>query len=323
MEQELTLLTWPDYINPLTLDQFQTRFGVKVNLEIVPSAVELIDRMRASMMPPDLLCAPDYAIRELAAEGRLLMLDHARLPNLKYIEPRFRTGRAHDLEGRISVIKDWGTTGFMHRTDMVPETPRSWADFWHLAEKYSGRVSVLDSPGEVIGAALIMHGHSYNAVDAQALEQAHHALLKLKPHLYAFETNYRPLLTSGTVCVALGWNGDAVALRTSGVSIQYVVPSEGSQMWQDDWAIAHGTLHSEVAHAFLNFLLDPLVAAQEARYTGYATGNQAAYSLLDEAMRYDSSIYPPSEVLGKLEQGLPLSADGNLRRQNLWKEIRA
>jgi len=322
MEKDLALLSWPNYISPLSIEQFEKEFGVRVSVEIVPSAVELLERMRAASPPPDALVPPDYAVRELSAEGRLLTLDHAQLPNLQHLEPRFRYGRAHDPEGRVSVIKDWGTTGFMYRPDVVTESPQSWADFWRLAEKYSGRVTVLDSPGEVIGAALKMRGHSYNATDAEALAQARADLLRLKLHLCTFETNYRPLLAAGDACLALGWNGDAAALNAEGVRVQYVVPVEGSQIWEDDWAIAANAPHPEAAYAFLNFVLRPEVAAQEARYTRYATGNRAALALLNESMRQDTSTYPPEEVLQKLEAGMPLDAEGNRRRKELWREVK-
>lgn len=324
MTIELTLLTWPDYINPLTLQQFESEFGVGVRLEIVPSAVELIERMQAEGPMPDVLVPPDYAVRELNAAGRLLTLNHTLLPNLQHIDPRFRQGRAHDPDSRVSIVKDWGTTGFMYRTDVVNESPQSWADFWALAcsAKYSGRVTVLDSPGEVIGAALKMRGHSYNATDAEALALAQADLLRLKPHLRAFETNYRPLLTSGEACLALGWNGDAAALNAQGVPVRYSVPSEGSQIWEDDWAVAAHAPRPEAAHALLNFVLRPEVAAQEARYTGYATGNRAALALLDERVRADPSIYPPENVLQKLEAGMPLEAEGQARRAELWMRVR-
>ena len=151
----------------------------------------------------------------------------------------------------------------------------------------SGRVTVLDSPGEVIGAALKLRGHSYNASSPGQLAEARHDLLALKPHLLAFETNYKPLLATGKACLSLGWNGDAAALIAQGLPIRYVVPSEGSQIWEDDWAIAAGAPNAELAHIFLNFLLRPEIAAQEARYTRYATGNRAALELLDDEMRND------------------------------------
>src|SRR5688572_13708181 len=105
MAQQLTLLTWPDYISPLTLEQFESEFQAKVNLEIVPSAVELIERMKRDGTVPDVLCPPDYAVRELGAEDLLAELDHAKLSNLEHLEKRFQLGRPHDLESRISIVK--------------------------------------------------------------------------------------------------------------------------------------------------------------------------------------------------------------------------
>jgi len=323
MSSTLTLLTWPDYVDPLTLKGFEKEFGVKVRLEIVPSAVELIERMQAEDLGVDVLVPPDYAVRELSVQGRLLNLDHSKLSNLEHLESRFYHGRAHDPEGRVSIIKDWGTTGFMYRTDMIYENLGSWADFWRLAEKLSGCVTVLDSPGEVIGAALKMRGHSYNASSPDLLAGAREDLLNLKPHLLAFETNYKPLITSGKACLSLGWNGDAAALVAQNIPVRYVIPSEGSQIWEDDWTIAVDAPNPDLAHAFLNYVLRPEVAAQEARYTRYATGNHSAMALLDEEMRNDPSTYPPQELLTKLEPGMPIDAEGQKRRAELWMEIRA
>ena len=321
-QSEITLLTWPDYINPLTLDGFEKEFGVGVNLVIVPSAVELVERMQAPNSSVDVLVPPDYAVRELNAQGRLLSLDHSLLPNLEHLESRFYQGRPHDPESHVSVIKDWGTTGFMYRTDMIYEFLESWEDFWRLAEKLSGCVTVLDSPGEVIGAALKMRGHSYNASSPDALAEAREDLLHLKSHLLAFETNYKPMLASGKACLSLGWNGDAAALIAQDLQIRYVVPREGSQIWEDDWAIAADAPNPELAHKFLNFVLRPEIATQEARYTRYATGNHSARALLDEEMRNDPATYPPPEVLAKLEAGMPIDAEGQKRRDELWKEVR-
>lgn len=322
MNQFLTLLTWPDYVSPQTLDGFEKVSGAKLRLDIVPSAVELIERMQAQDPGVDVLVPPDYAVRELSAQGRLLQLDHALLPNLEHLEPRFQTGRPHDPGSRLSIIKDWGTTGFMYRTDMIYETPQTWADFWRLAEKMSGTVTVLDSPGEVMGAALKMRGHSYNASSAAQLAEAREELLRLKPHLLAFETNYKPLLIAEKASLSLGWNGDAAALVAQGLPVRYVVPAEGSQIWEDDWAIAAAARNPELAHAFLDYVLQPEVAAQEARYTRYATGNRSALELLDDEMRHDSSTYPPPEVLEKLEAGMPIDEEGQSRREELWMAVR-
>lgn len=294
-----------------------------MDLELVPSAIELIERMGNAESDVDVLVPPDYAVRELSTANRLAGLDHSQLANLKHLEPHFLRGRPHDPSSRVSIIKDWGTTGFICRTDMIFESPRSWADFWQLAEKFSGRVTVLNSPGEVIGAALKMRGHSYNASSPEQISEARTDLMRLKPHLLAFETNYRQLLISGEACLSLGWNGDAAALKAQGVPVQYVIPSEGTQIWEDDWAIAARAPNMEAAHLFLNFVLRPQVAAQEARYTRYATGNYDARAFLDSAILQDSSVYPSQDFLAKLEPGMPLDDVARKRRAELWAEIRA
>jgi spermidine/putrescine transport system substrate-binding protein len=319
---DLTLLTWPDYVSPATLAAFEREVGVIVDLEIVPSALELVNRMKSSAPATDILVPPDYAVRELNAEGRLAILDPSLLPNLEHLEPRFRYGRPHDPDGRVSIIKDWGTTGFMFRTDKIHASPRSWADFWWLASECPGRVTLLDSPGEVIGAALKMRGRPYNACGPDELAAARLDLLRLQAHLLRFETNYRPLLASGEAWLSLGWNGDAAALKAQGVSVEYVIPSEGSQIWEDDWALAVDAPHPDAAHAFLDFVMRPEIAAQEARYTRYATGNRRARALLNEELRNDPSIYPPQELIDKLEAGMPLDPEGQQRRKDLWDDIR-
>ena len=323
MTARLTLLTWPDYIAPATLAAFQDETGITVRLEIVPSAVDLLGRMQAASTGIDLLCPPDYAVGELISQSRLLPLDPGRLPNLRYLDPSFSGSRPHDPQDRFSIPKDWGTTGFIVREDKVTVRQDAWAEFWRLAEVHSGKATVLDSPGEVLGAALKMRGHSYNAVDRLSLERAEADLRALRPHLLGFHTDYKPLLASGEAWLSLGWNGDASVLHRAGVPVRYVLPEEGSQIWEDDWAAAADSEHQAEAFAFLDFVLRPRIAAGEALHTGYATPNAAAFDLLPVEVRRDPAIYPPARVRARLEAGLPLTPEGNELRSGIWRRIRS
>ena len=114
-----------------------------------------------SSATPDLLCPPDYAVRKLGAKGLLAALDHSKLPNTDKLEKRFQLERPHDTESRVS-IQGLGNDGLhvSHRY-MIYDQPTSWEDFW--VGEVSGRVTVLNSPGEVIGSALKMRRYSYNA----------------------------------------------------------------------------------------------------------------------------------------------------------------
>ncbi len=322
MKSRLVLLTWPDYVSPEGIAEFEFEFEIALELEIVASADELLARMRRPGPTPDLLCPPDYAVRQLKSEGLLLHLDSRRLPNFAHLAPEFQSSRPHDPESEVSVIKDWGTTGYMVRTDSIPDPGRSWADFWKLAERHPGRVSLLDSESEVIGAALKLRGHSYNADSEPALAEARQELLRLRPTIGYFETGYRPLLEAGQVVLALGWNGDAASLKAAGLPLAYVIPEEGSQIWEVDWAIAAKAANSEAAHKFIDYQLRPEVAAREAAYTHYATPNASAFKQLEAHLRTDPATYPSKAVMARLEYGMPLTADGTRRRAALWAEFR-
>ncbi len=321
--RSITVLTWPDYIDPRSLREFEYEYAVRVVLQTVPSATEIVKRIQADTHGVDVFVTPDFAVRELESLRRLDYLDHARLTNLRHLEGRFRKYRSYDPGSRLSVIKDWGTTGFMYRTDLVSESPASWAEFWQLARKYSGKVVVLDAPTPVIGAALKMRGHFFFSNDESQLQQAREDLLELKPHLLAFETNIKPLLASGAACLALGWNGDAATLQAQDLPVRYVIPEEGSQVWEDDWAVSRQATDPGSAHLFINFMLRPDIAAQEALYARYATANRTALALLDHGIQNDPIIYPPPEVLARLEPPGSLDRAGFERRAALWQEIRS
>ena len=99
----------------------------------------------------------------------------------KNIDPKFRK-LPFDPKDRYSVAKDWGTTGFMYRSDLVKERPKTWEQFVALAKgKYSGKVTVLDGIPECIGSMLVMLGYSYNTDDAEPADKVKKELIALKP----------------------------------------------------------------------------------------------------------------------------------------------
>ena len=98
----------------------------------------------------------------LAEEGLLRRIDWKKLPSVRQtIDPKF-LGLPHDPDDRWSVPKDWGTTGFMYRTDKIKERPTSWAQFFSLFEKYPRKLTLLDGSAEVIGSVAVMMGYSFN-----------------------------------------------------------------------------------------------------------------------------------------------------------------
>ena len=147
--------------------------------------------------------------------------------------------------------KDWGTTGFVYRTDKVPEKPKTWREFVNLTlGKYSGKVTFLDGVQETIGSLAIMLGYSYNTNDKQQLDEVKKLMFKLKPHLLALtSTEYKQQLIAGKTVMAMGWNGDGAAVAAK-VPAQYVVPREGAEYWIDAYECSHSSMPSDLRSTF-------------------------------------------------------------------------
>ena len=78
----------------------------------------------------------------------------------------------YDPENRWSVPKDWGTTGYTYRTDLIEERPTTWREFVDLTKgPYSGKVTILDAIPECIGSIAVMLGYSYNTEDEGELDE--------------------------------------------------------------------------------------------------------------------------------------------------------
>lgn len=319
LEGELNLYNWSDYIHPDLIPEFNAQFGGSIVQDFYASNEDLLAKLQAGAPGYDVVVPTGYMVQILANEGFLLELDHSRLPNISHMDPVFMD-QPWDPGNRYSVPKDWGTTGFGYRNDVITGQPESWADFWALAQEHSSRVSVLDVNVDVVGAALKLFGYSWNSVDPGELEQAKQKLLELKPHVSTITSVYKDLIKTQETVLSMGWNGDflALAFEDPPVPVTYVVPREGTELWMDNWCILKSAPHPNAAFAFLNYMMDPQVCAREIEYTYYAQANKDAFSLIPEEIRNDPGIYPAPEVIAKLEPTADRGPEGTRLLDEVW-----
>jgi len=322
LEGTVNLYNWQDYINPDDVKAFEQQFGQKVTQDFYVSNEALLAKLQAGARGYDVIAPTGYMVEIMSKQGLLFKLAKDHLPNLKYVDARF-TNQPFDPGNQYSVPKDWGTTGYGYRTDLLPPMT-SWADFWQMATtKASGKVTILDGDNEVIGSALKLLGYSYNSVDPNELNQAKAKLMELKPHLLSItSTEYITLMQSGQSILSLGWNGDFFAVQTKQPKVVYIVPSEGSELWMDNWSILKTAPDPVAAHAFLNFLMGPHVAAKEISVTYYAQCIAAAKPYIDPSILNNPSIYPSESVIDKLEAQKTIG-DGPRLREEIWTEFKA
>lgn len=329
LEPELFLYNWSDYIAPETVEAFQKETNVKIVQDYYASNEDLLAKIEAGGTGYDVVVPSDYMVLTMIERDMLLPLDWSKIPNAKYISPPFDKGRPHDPDNKWSAPKDWGTFGIMWNADKIADEFTSWADLWKLAPKYSGEIVLVDSSPEVFGATLKMLGYSYNATDPKEIDAALAKLIELKPHVRAFESNQIALFVTGEAILGMGWNGDAAAANTQrkengeSEAVRYVVPAEGSLLWEDDWAVLKTAPHPNAAHAFVNFVLKPENQAAETNFSFYGSPGKESEKYIRPEVLANPAVYPGAQVMARLEQAKTLSPEALQYRDEAWTKLKS
>jgi spermidine/putrescine transport system substrate-binding protein len=316
---------WADYVNPETYKNFTAETGVKIKKDFFVSNEELQAKLQGGARGFDLAAPTGYMVQILADAGLLEELDWSQLPTVeKNLDERFRK-LPYDPKDTWSVPKDWGTTGFMYRSDLVKEKPTTWKEFVELTKgPYSGKVTVLDGIPECVGSMLVMLGYSFNSEDEGEIEEAKQELIALKPHLLAItSTEYKQQLIAGKAVMSLGWNGDGAAVAAKKPA-EYVVAEEGGEFWVDAYVIPTGSKNPTAAHAWIDYVYEPKHNALETEYTYYGSPvtRELLEPVMDKKVLANDDVFPPEDTLEKLEPN-SVSPEGTKLRDRAWTEFKA
>jgi len=321
-EKKLNFYNWDTYIGEHTLEDFQKATGIEAKLDLYADTSELFAKLKSGNPGYDVVVPSDSWIERMVGANMLMPLDHAKIPNMANIDPRFADAE-FDKGRKYTVPYMWGTIGIGYNKKKTEGVPDSWK-FVYDSDKYAGRVSLLGDARNVIGLALKYLGKSLNSKDPAEIKQAEDLIIANKKNIKVFaDDNGQDLLASGEVDLAQEWNGDILQVMSENEDLAYVVPTEGSEVWQDTMAIAAGAPHPENAHAFINFILDAKAGADIAAFVNYATPNAAARKLLDDAYNKNPGIFPPDEVVAKCESQIYVGEDGQKLYEDAWTRIQA
>jgi spermidine/putrescine-binding protein len=315
LEPALHIYNWSDYIGYETVARFEQEFGVRVVYDTYESSEEMLGKLVAGASGYDLVVPVGYAVPVMLAQGLLRPLDRARLPNLGNLAPLFRDS-PFDPGGAHVVPWQWGVTGIAYRRDKVP-APAGWGAFLEDGPA-AGRMTMLDDGREVLGAMLRHRGRSLNSVDPAELADARADAIAAKGRLAAFVSSaVKGQLVTGDVWMAQLWNGDTRQAQAEEPNIGFAVPAEGSTIWTDYMVMLRGCPHPNAAHAFLDYILRPDVAAGISEATGYGTPNAAALPLLP-----DPVPFPTEAELARLEYPRDLG-EHTVLWDRVWTEVKA
>ncbi|HEY4552669.1 MAG TPA: ABC transporter substrate-binding protein [Bacillaceae bacterium] len=296
----LNVYNWGDYIDPDLIKEFEKETGLKVVYQTFDSNEAMMTKISQGGTAYDVTIPSEYAIAKMKEEGMLIPLDHGKLPNLKYIDERYMD-LSFDPGNKYSIPYFWGTFGIVYNPKMLGgKKLTSWNDLWDSDLK--NQIFLVDGAREVIGMGLNSLHYSLNETDKEKLMEAKKKLDTLTPNVKAIIGDEIKLLVANEeAAIGVVWSGEAADIMWENEDLDYVIPEEGSNLWFDNMVIPKSAQNVDGAHQFINFMLDPENAAQNAEYVGYSTPNAIALELLPDEIKNDKRFYPDPELTEKLE----------------------
>jgi putrescine transport system substrate-binding protein len=315
-ERVVNFYNWSDYIDPAVLPEFTAQTGIRVQYDTFDSNDILETKLLAGKSGYDLVVPTAYFLERQIKAGVFQKLDKAKLPNLVNAWDEIsRRLAAYDPGNQYAVNYMWGTTGIGFNVTKAKDVLGAQAiDSWDvvfkpeiIAKFKDCGVYMLDSSDDVLSAALHYLHLDPNAKDAGEIEKAGDLVTKVRPYVRKFHSSeYINALATGDICLVLAFSGDVkqaqkrAAEANNGVDIAYAIPKEGAQLWFDNIAIPKDARNVEDAHALINYLLRPEVAARNTNFLSYANGNAASRALIDPKILNDPGIYPDAAMMARL-----------------------
>jgi putrescine transport system substrate-binding protein len=316
-ERVVNFYNWSDYIDPTVLDAFTKETGIKVRYDTFDSNDTLEAKLLAGKSGYDVVVPTGYFLARQITAGIFQKLDKSKLPNLANIWPEIANRLAsYDPGNQYAVNYMWGTTGIGYNVKAAREmvggntSIDSWEDVFDpakLARFKDCGIHFLDSSDDIMPAALHYLHLDPNSSDPGDLQKAADLLLKIRPYVRKFHSSeYLNALATGEICFVVGFSGDIkqaqrrAAEAKGGVAVGYAIPNEGAQLWFDNLAIPKDAPDAAEAHALINYLLKPEVAAKNSNLIAYANGNLASQKFVDKSIIDDHTIYPDAATMAKL-----------------------
>jgi putrescine transport system substrate-binding protein len=329
-EKVLNIYNWSDYIAEDTIQNFEKETGIKVRYDTFDNNEIVHAKLVAGKTGYDIV-VPSSGWAKLQMEGGLLRkLDKAQLPNLKNLDPDIQSQIASlDPGNQYLVNWLWGYTTIGINTAKVkaalgaePMPANVWELFFnpkYVSKLKSCGVSVLDSASEVLPPALHYLGKdpfSKNAADYQAAS----ALLKsVRPYITLFSSSgYINDMASGSICLALGWNGDINIARRraiegkSGQDVVALIPKTGGVLFFDMMAMPADAPHPKNAQLFMNYIMRPEVDAALTNKVFYANPNKESRKFIKPDIAQNPSVFPSSAEMATMIP--PKALTNDLRR---------
>lgn len=327
----IRVYNWNDYIAPQVLENFTRETGIEVEYHTFASAEELNAALESGQAI-DIAVPSHNELPTLIANGRIRPLDFNLLPNRSHLDKQLLSKLAAvDPQNQHAVPYLWGAVGLAINTPQAEAAyggplPESWSllfDPEKSARLASCGISVLDAADETLSLLLNYQGRSLARSAPSRIERAGDLLQSLRPNLrYVDSERYIDDLSNGKLCLAVAWVGDALAAAQAGQPVRFLVPQEGSVLFVDNLVIPSSASRPELAHRFIDYLMQPQVIAQVTAETLYPNGNADSAQFIDAALLAQPGLYPDQDTKRRLYPLEVLSDKHAQVRDQIWQRFR-
>jgi spermidine/putrescine transport system substrate-binding protein len=320
LPKELILYNWAEYMPQSVMDAFASEYGITVKYVAYESQEAGAESVHAGDVYDLVVLGPEF-IPQLAGENKLRPIDYRQIPNFKNVSANFRD-LAFDPGNKYSIPFHWGTTGILVRTDLVDRPITSWTDLWDPA--FANKVGIWPIARSLIPITLKSLGYSAISEDPAELEQVRQKLLELKPNaalVSNLEATVVPMLESGEVEIAYGWAYDAIVAQESTTPIEYIIPQEGTILWTDHFIIPANANNPRGAELFLNFILQPEIAARIVNESYYPMAVDGTGQYVLPEVLNNPVVYPDDAQLKNAEITLPIHPERKWIFDEVWTDF--
>ncbi|MBN1583229.1 MAG: extracellular solute-binding protein [Anaerolineae bacterium] len=318
----LIALEWAGYEQPVFWQQFADKHpDVEVEYTFFADDPEAFAKLQSGFKAD--LVHPNVSWLKLYVDNDLLQpIDTSKLSNWPGIIPSL--AQAGQIDGvQYLAPWEWGYDSIIVRTDKVQEMPDSWADLWD--PQYAGHVSIFDSAeAAVLMTSLVLGYDAYNMTPAQ-MDEIKQKLIELKPNLLGYWTDYTEInqqVASGEVWLAVTWPDAYVAIKAEGVQVEYITPKEGRLGWLYGFCIPKNAPNPDLAHDYIDAMLDVNAMAEMANQYGYGASNNKVAEMTDPELVKVMLLDQP-DILSRTVFFQSLTEEQRQEWTTLWDEVKA
>lgn len=280
-KKTLNVFNWGEYIDDSVIAEFEEKFNAKVIYSVFGSNEAMYNKL-LSGQKYDILVPSDYMIQRLISEDLIQKIDLSKVPNAKNLMEG-TLNKNYDPQMEYSVPYFWGDVGIVYDKTVVDEADVV-SQGWNVLnnEKYKGNIFLYDSQRDSFMMALKSLGYSMNTSNTDELNAAYEWLVNNKKNMNPvyLEDSIIDQTINGDKAMSVMYSGDAAYVLSENEKLAYHVPSQGSNIWQDAMVIPKNAVEVELAHEWMNFMLEKEIAKKNSVYVGYRTPVKEAYDEL-------------------------------------------